>query len=61
MESEYEHSEDLDRTSGYFELEESSLMESKVKLDKVVTAVSFHVKYFQGVMPIVAVLLQCFN
>ena len=62
IEEELEHSEDLDRTSGYFSAEsEADLMESMLKLDRVVTAVSFRVKYFQGVMPICAMLLQCFD
>jgi hypothetical protein len=62
MSEEYEHSEDLDRTNGYFEVEsECGLMESKLKLNRVVTTVSFQVRYFQGVMPICATLLQCFD
>lgn len=62
VEEEYEHSEDLDRTNGYFEVEnEEDLVRSKMKLDRVVTTVSFQVRYFQGVMPIVATLLQCFD
>jgi hypothetical protein len=62
LEEEYEHSEDLDRSNGYFEAEsEADLVESKMKLNRVVTTVSFSVRYFQGVLPICAALVQVFN
>lgn len=35
--------------------------EQKIKLDRIITTVSFEVRYFQGIMPICAALLQCFN
>ena len=37
------------------------MVESKLKLDRIITAVSFDVRYFQGAMPICAMLLQCFD
>lgn len=61
-EEEYEHSEDLDRTSGYFEQQsESDVAEQQGRLDRIITALSFKVRYFQGLMPICAALLQCFD
>jgi hypothetical protein len=61
-EEEYEHSEDLDRTSGYFEQQsECDVAEQQGRLDRIISALSFKVRYFQGLMPICAALLQCFD
>jgi hypothetical protein len=35
--------------------------EQQGRLDRIITTLSFKVKYFQGIMPICAALLQCFN
>lgn len=35
--------------------------ENRLKLDRIITTISFEVRYFQGIMPICAALLQCFN
>jgi len=59
---EYEHSEDLERTSGYFENHNTEdVTEQQGRLDRIITTLSFKIKYFQGIMPICAALLQCFN
>lgn len=62
LDDDYQHSEDLDRTSGYFENQNSQdVLDHQVMLDKIITTISFKIKYFQGIMPICASLLQCFN
>ena len=37
------------------------MVEQQGRLDRIITTLSFKVKYFQGIMPICAALLQCFN
>lgn len=55
-----EHSLDLDRSMEYFG-ERELISEEQAKLDRIMTALSFKLEYFQGIMPMGAALLSRFD